>query len=258
MKPPLVLDLNCDVGEAETPEQVAQELRLLPLVTSVNVACGGHAGGPAAMRRTVQAARAQHLAIGAHPGFPDRTSHGRREQEWTTGSVRELIHSQVGALREICREESVRLSHVKPHGALYNMAARDRTLAEAIATAVFEFDPSLILVGLAGSALVAAGAALGLVTASEGFADRAYRSDGSLSPRDQPGAVIDDDSVAVAQALSITREGTVRAIDGSVLLLRIDTLCLHGDTPGALTLAQSLRRALVEAGVVLRRIEHDA
>ena len=256
MKSPLTVDLNCDMGEAETSEQVAQELQILPLVTSVNIACGGHAGNPTTMRRTVQAARAQNLAIGAHPGFPNRLSHGRREQEWTTKSVRELIHSQVGALREICREEGVRISHVKPHGALYNMAARDRSLADAIGTAVLDFDPALLLIGLAGSALIAAGEAVGLRVAAEGFADRGYRADGSLVPRNQPGAVVDDVAAVVAQALSLVRDGTVRTVDGTMLSLRIDSLCLHGDTAGALRLAQTIRRMLIEAGVALARIEH--
>lgn len=250
------IDLNCDLGEGATPEQLDLEARLMAYVTSVNIACGVHAGDAALMRRTVQLARQRGLAIGAHPGLPDRETRGRREQPLSHSFVLELILSQVGALMAICREEGVRLSHVKPHGALYNVAARDRTIAEAVAAGTAQNDGRLILVGSAGSELLAAGQAWGLAVASEGFADRAYDPAGRLVPRDHEGAVIHDESTVMARARSLIRNDMIQAVDGSLLHRRIDTLCLHGDTPGALQLAQALRRMLDEEGILVRRLDH--
>jgi UPF0271 protein len=251
-----LLDLNCDVGEAETAEDCTEEQAVLPFVTSINLACGGHAGSPAGMRRILEAALPLNLAIGAHPGFPDRASHGRRAQPWAASSVRDLISSQLEALRSMCRDAGAALSHIKPHGALYNMAAHDRLLADAIATAVRDLDPSLILVGLAGSELMAAGATIGLKVASEGFADRAYRPDGTLVPRDQTGALFEDQETVVEQAMTLARDGMVRTTSGSAVPREIHTLCLHGDTPGARHLARAVHRALTRAGIILQRIDH--
>lgn len=252
------IDLNCDLGEAVTTDQLEVEARLMTLVTSVNIACGVHAGDAALMRRTVRMALRHRLAIGAHPGLPDRESQGRREQPLSPSFVEELIRSQVGDLMRISQEEGARLSHVKPHGALYNMAARDRVIADAIATAVARLDHRLILVGLAGSALIAAGSAQGLRVAAEGFADRGYRADGSLVPRGQPGAILHDEATVLARARSLVAADRIAAIDGSLLHCQIHTLCLHGDTPDAVPLARALRVMFDEAGISATRVDHVA
>jgi UPF0271 protein len=210
------------------------------------------------MRNTVQLARQHDLAIGAHPGLPDRDSGGRREQPLSRSFVQDLILAQVGELMAISQAEGLRVSHVKPHGALYNMSARDPALADAIAEAVAHIDPRLILVGLAGSELLAAGQARGLAVAAEGFADRAYQADGRLVPRGQEGALIHDESTVVSRAHSLVHEGTIPAADGSLLHLHIDTLCLHSDTPGALRLAHALRGMFDDGGISVVRLDHVA
>lgn len=250
------IDLNCDLGEATTSEQLDIEARLMAYVTSVNIACGAHAGDATVMRRTVQLARQHDLAIGAHPGLPDRETRGRREQALSHELVRQLILSQVGELMAICQAEGVRLTHVKPHGALYNIAARDRGFADVIAEALAQIDQKLILVGLVGSELLAAGKARGLASAAEGFADRAYQADGRLVPRDREGALIHDESTVVSRAHSLIHDGTIAAIDGTLLHLRIDTLCLHGDTPNALRLAHALRTMFDDGSISVMRLDH--
>ncbi len=251
------IDLNCDLGEATTPEQLDVEARLMAYVTSVNIACGAHAGDASLMRRTVQLAQQHDLAIGAHPGLPDRDTRGRREQRLSQEFVQELVLSQVGELMAICQAEGLRLTHVKPHGALYNMAARDRTVADAIAASLERIDRRLILVGLAGSELLAAGQARGLSVAAEGFADRAYEADARLVPRDQEGALIHDESTVVSRAHSLIHDGMITAIDGTLLHLRIDTLCLHGDTPDSLRLAHALRTMFDDDGrIAVVRLDH--
>lgn len=252
------IDLNCDLGEGATQEQLDIEAHLMAYVTSVNIACGIHAGDAALMRSTVQLARQHDLAIGAHPGLPDRESRGRREQSLTRSVVQDLIYSQVGGLMAISQAEGLTLSHVKPHGALYNMAARDPALADAIAAGIAQIDRRLILVGLAGSALLAAGKTLGLAVAAEGFADRAYLADGRLVPRDQEGAVIHDESTVVSRAHSLVHDGTIAAIDGTPLRFHINTLCLHADTPGAVRLAHALRAMFDDGGISVVRLDHDA
>ncbi len=248
------IDLNCDVGEAVEPARLEVEARVLAHVTSVNIACGVHAGDPDLMRRTVHLALAHEVAIGAHPGLRDRDGQGRRERSLTEADVENLIAYQIGALAGICALAGAHLVHVKPHGALYTMAARDRRLADAVARAVAAADRRLILVGLAGSQLIAAGQAAGLATAEEAFVDRAYQVDGSLVPRDQPGALIYDEATVVARAVSLARDGIVPSLDGSPIRLRVDTLCLHGDTPGADRLARAVRNALTDAGIRIARL----
>lgn len=250
------IDLNCDLGEAATPAQRDAEARLMPYMTSVNIACGVHAGDTALMRSTVQLARQYDVAIGAHPGLPDRESRGRRELPLSQALVLDLILSQVSELMAIGQSEGIRLSHVKPHGALYNMAARDPELADAVAAGIVQLDQRLIVVGLAGSELLTAGRAHGLIVAAEGFADRGYRADGRLVPRTETHALIHDESTVVAQARSLVHEGTLAAVDGTLLHLHIDTLCLHGDTPGAVHLAQALRLMFDDDGISVRRLDH--
>ncbi len=246
------IDLNADVGEATTPLDELVELALLGLVTSVNIACGAHAGDPGAMRRLVTLAAAHGLNIGAHPGYPDPAHRGRRAFDLPPEQVRQLVRDQVDALSVIADERDVHLTHVKPHGALYNQAVHDAALARAIALGVHDVSPELRLIGLSGSTLIDAGVAVGLPVWREAFVDRAYQPDGSLRPRHLPGAVHTDPARAVSQAITMLLEGVVEASDGAVRVpVRPDTLCIHADTPGAVTLARLLRSALLDKGIVI-------
>lgn len=235
----MTIDLNCDVGEG-----CGFDEPLMALVTSANIACGGHAGNVATMRETAALARCFGVKVGAHPGFADREHFGRRECQLPERELTFLIQSQVEALRAFTA-----VTHVKPHGALYNQAARDRTTADVIAAAVRSVDPSLALFGLAGSELIRAGRRHGLRVVEEGFADRTYRSDGSLTPRSDPRAVIDNVKACVGQVLQIIRKGSVQALDGSLVPLQAQTICVHGDEPHCVTFAAALRGALETAGV---------
>lgn len=230
----MTIDLNADMGEGAGADEA-----LLGVVTSANVACGAHAGDPSLMRRTVRAARAAGVAVGAHPGFPDREHFGRRALSMTPQAIEDSVLYQIAALAGIAAAEGAALTHVKPHGALYNMAAKDQAMADAIAGAIAVFDPSLVMVGLPASALERAAEKAGLAFAAEGFADRAYEADGSLVARTKPGALITDPAAAAAGALRLARAGHVR------------TICIHSDTPGAEAIAAAVRRALDEAGAVV-------
>lgn len=241
------LDFNGDLGEG-----AGSDPDLLLVVTSANIACGGHAGDAAMMRSAVEAARRSGVAVGAHPGFEDAAGFGRRERRVSPAEAYDLVLGQVRRLQGVAGELGVRVTHVKPHGALYTMAARDGTLAGAVARAVREADARCWLVGLAGSALVEAGRAAGLRVAREGFADRVYEDDGSLTPRGRPDALVVDPSAAIAQVLSMVFEGRVEARGGRAVGLEVDTVCVHGDSPGAVMLARRVREALERAGVTLR------
>lgn len=243
------VDLNADVGEG-----LGQDPALFRIVTSASIACGFHAGDPGTMRATVALAREHGVAIGAHPSFPDLSGFGRREMTLTQDEVENAITYQLGALAEIAAAQGVTLRHVKPHGALYNMAARDAALADAIARAVAAFDPALVLFGLAGSQLIAAGKRMGLKTASEVFADRAYRRDGTLVPRTEAGAVIHEAAIVVPRVMAMVRDGAVTADDGTRVALQVDTICVHGDTPDAASLASRIREGLRDAGIDVRPI----
>lgn len=238
------IDLNCDLGEG-----AGQDAELMPLVTSANIACGGHAGDRESMRATVALARAHGVGVGAHPGFADRLNFGRRELASSPREIERLVTDQVAAL---CELADVR--HVKPHGALYTLAARERAVAEAIAAAVKAIDPGLVLFGLAGSESIRAGRAQGLRVAGEFFADRTYRGDGRLTPRGVPGALIEDEGAAVAQVLRLAREGVVRATDGADVRIEAETVCLHGDGPHAAAFARRLRAELEAAGIEVRSV----
>ncbi|HEX7554331.1 MAG TPA: 5-oxoprolinase subunit PxpA [Geothrix sp.] len=248
------IDLNCDMGESFGAWTMGQDEALLDLVTSANIACGLHAGDPATMLRTVRCAAAKGVALGAHPSLPDLQGFGRRTMGITLDEARGLVLYQVGALAAFAKAAGTRLRHVKPHGALYNMAARDRALADAIAGAVRDFDPALILVGLSGSELIKAGQEIGLSCASEVFADRGYEPDGSLSPRSAPGAMITDEDAAVARVLRMVLEGRVESRTGVDVGLQAETVCIHGDQPQALAFARRLRWALEEAGIEVRAL----
>lgn len=246
------IDLNADVGESLGPWPMGDDERLIPLVSSVNIACGAHAGDPLTMRRTVRLALAAGASLGAHPGYPDLVGFGRRDLAMSAEELEATILYQVAALEGIARAEGGRLGHVKAHGALYNRAAADLAVARPIAVAVSRLDASLALVGPPGSALLAAAAEAGLRGIAEGFADRAYEPDGTLRSRRLAGAVHADPAVAAAQAVSIAADGRVTAGDGSTLALRVDSLCVHGDSPDAVAIAAAVRGALEAAGIAVR------
>jgi UPF0271 protein len=248
------IDLNCDMGESFGAYTIGADEAVMTSITSANVACGYHGGDPGVMRRTIRLARHAAVAVGAHPGFPDLVGFGRREMRMAPQDVEDMVLYQIGALAAIARSESVELSHVKPHGALYNMAVTDKPLATAIARAVAAFDPALVFFALPDSELARAGAAIGLRVALEGFADRAYEPDGSLTPRSRSGAVIHDVDAVVARAIRMVADSVVVACDGSELEMHVDTICTHGDTPGAQTLTRALRAGLERAGVTVRAV----
>jgi len=239
------LDLNADVGEGDPEADAA----LLPLVSSANIACGLHAGDTHTMRATVALAMRNGVAVGAHPGFDDREGFGRRPQQLTAGEVRELFVRQLGALDAVARAAGTTLHHVKPHGALYNQAETDGALANAIVAAIRAYDPTLRLVGRAGSAMERVALAAGHPFSAEAFADRRYRADGTLLPRSEPGAVLTNPDAVARQVRKLVTDGEVFASDGSRLAVSFETLCVHGDTPGAATLARRIRQELDALGV---------
>lgn len=241
------LDFNCDLGEG-----CGSDAAIVPLVSSASIACGGHAGDAATMRETIALCLQHGVAIGAHPGFEDRTHFGRRDLALSSTEIHALVTRQVATLAAACAESGARLHHVKPHGALYNLAARDRAVADAITSAIAAFDPALILYGLSGSQLTDAGSAAGLRVVHEVFAERAYEADGTLVPRGTPGAVIEDLDASLAQVRTLLREGVAIASTGERVPLRADTLCLHGDRPDAAAFARALRNALEHEGVAIR------
>lgn len=245
------IDLNADVGESFGRWTLGDDAALCGAVTSVNIACGFHAGDPDVMRQTLAAARAAGVAVGAHPGFADLRGFGRREVTLSPSELEDLVLYQVGALAALARAEGLTLAHVKPHGALYNMASRDEDVAAAVARAVHWADRSLTLVGLAGSVLLAAGRRLGVSVAAEAFADRGYLSNGALAPRSLAGALISDPSIAASRAVRIVRDRSVESLDGSPIPVQADTLCVHGDTPDALAIARAVRSALESSGVTV-------
>jgi UPF0271 protein len=245
----MLVDLNCDLGESFGRYGLGEDEAMLRVVTSANIACGLHAGDPPVMARTVASAKRNGVATGAHPGYPDLQGFGRREMKLSPDELEAFILYQIGALAGFCHAAGVPLVHVKPHGALYNTIAREADLAAAVARAVSTFDPNLVVVTLPNSALEQAAHALGLRVAREGFADRVYRADGTLVPRSEPGAVIQDPVQAAERAVRMVTRGEVETTDRRIIPLRVDTLCIHGDTPGAAHIAAQLRAALEAAGV---------
>ncbi|MFI5357703.1 MAG: 5-oxoprolinase subunit PxpA [Opitutales bacterium] len=242
------VDLNCDLGEG-----AGHDAELMPLITSANIACGGHAGDEATMRATVTLAKAHGVAVGAHPGYPDRKNFGRRELRARPDEVMAWVTAQILALQHVAQGMGVSLVHVKPHGALYNQSARDRALADAVAQAVQAIDPGLVLVGPAGSELMAAGRRLGLTVAREAFADRAYRADDTLVPRSDPQALVADPEQVKRQVLRLVRDGVVGSVEGHSVAVTADTICLHGDGDHAVEFARTLRAALAGAGIAVER-----
>jgi 5-oxoprolinase (ATP-hydrolysing) subunit A len=251
MSTPYSVDLNCDLGESFGAYHMGNDEQLLPYVTSANIACGFHAGDPSVMRKTVQLCLQYNVAIGAHPGLPDLVGFGRREMAVTPEEVYDMVVYQTGALQAFAQAEGGTLHHVKPHGALYNMAAVNINLAEAIAEAIYKVKPEAILYGLAGSELMKAGIRLGLQTANEVFADRTYHQNGTLTPRKLPNALITDHEAAVQQVIRMIKEGKVRSLQGQDVGIQADTVCIHGDGLHALEFASHIRAALQIEGIAV-------
>ena len=244
-----IIDLNCDCGESFGAWVMGDDARVLPHVTSANIACGAHAGDPVVMRRTVRLARNLGVHAGAHPGFPDLQGFGRRAMPLTPDEVYAAVLAQIGALHAIARAEGATLTHVKPHGALYHSGVEFPDVARAIAEGVRRFRPSLVLVGAAASMLIEAGREAGLAVAEEAFADRRYQADGSTVPRGEAGALITDPDEAAEQSVLLARDRVAIAADGSRISVRADTLCLHGDTPGAEKIARRIHERFRAEGI---------
>lgn len=243
------IDLNCDLGESFGNYTCGMDEEILPFMTSANVACGFHASDPLVMQKTVRLAKAQGVQVGAHPGFRDLVGFGRRKMELPPAEITAIVEYQIGALSAFCTVEGIKMQHVKPHGALYNMAVKDEAIADAICAGIAAVDPRLILLGPAKSCLVAAAKRAGLPVAREFFADRAYEEDGSLVARSKPGAVLTDKNAAIERVLRMLEKGTVTAITGREIEAEADSICIHGDSPAALEFARNIHAALLEAGI---------
>lgn len=246
------IDLNSDLGESFGVWALGDDTRVLDYVTSANIACGFHAGDPHIMLQTVHAARERGVAVGAHPGYPDLVGFGRRSMTCSAEEVYAFCLYQIGALAAVCRAERVPLCHVKPHGALYNQSCSDGQLARAIARAVHDAAPDLILLGLAGTEHEAAAQDVGVRFAAEAFADRAYQPDGSLVPRSQKGAILHDPEIIAARVIQMATDGTVQTDSGVTMSVRVDSICVHGDNPAACQVVLAVRSALDKAGTRVR------
>lgn len=247
-----VVDLNCDMGESFGAYKLGRDSEVLKFVTSANIACGFHAGDPATMRQTVKLALEHRVALGAHPGLQDLVGFGRRDMDLSPQEAYDIVVYQIGALWGFVRAQGAKLQHVKAHGSLYNMAARNAGLAEAIAEAVYKVDPELILFGLAGSELIQAGKKAGLRTASEVFSDRTYQSDGSLTSRRLPDALITDEEQSVKQVIRMVAEGKVLSQQNVDVAIQADTICIHGDGIHAVEFAGKIRSSLTAAGITVQ------
>ena len=246
------IDLNSDLGELEGRDARLNDRKLMEFISSANVACGAHAGSPEIMRSTVLAAKETGTAIGAHPGFPDRENFGRTNMVMSTDEIKKLVKDQILALKEMAEAEGLKLQHVKPHGALYNMSAKDPAMARAIAEAIYETDKDLIFMGLSASEHIKAATEAGLRSVSEVFGDRAYMDDGSLVPRTMEGAVIHDPDLVIGRVLRMIKEGKVESINGNDIPISAGSVCVHGDTPEALEFLSEIAAALREEGIEVR------
>ncbi len=245
------VDLNSDIGESFGDYVLGMDEEVLKYITSANIACGWHGGDAMVMDRTVVIAKKLHTAIGVHPGFPDLMGFGRREIKITYEETKNYIKYQIGALWAFAKAHGVTLQHVKPHGAFYNMAAKDAQMAKAIAEAVYEVDKELILVGLANSEMTKAGKEVGLKVANEVFADRAYNADGSLVSRNIKGSVIHDKDVAINRVIRMVKEGMVTSVTGDDVCIQADTICVHGDNPSAVLFVKEIRKAMENEGITV-------
>lgn len=245
------IDLNCDLGESFGNYKIGMDEQVIPLITSANVACGYHASDPLVMDQTIGRAKEAGIGIGAHPGFPDLMGFGRRNMNVSPAEARAYVTYQLGALGAFCKRHGVSMQHVKPHGALYNMAAKDPKLAKAICEAIREYDENLIVMALSGGEMITAAKELGLRTALEVFADRAYEEDGSLVDRRKEGAVITDENLAIERVVCIVKEQKVTAITGKDIPIKADSVCVHGDGVKALEFVAKIRERMKEEGIEL-------
>ena len=241
------IDINCDLGEGIGIDEL-----IMPYISSANIACGYHAGNENTMKQTVELCKKYNVAVGAHPSYPDRENFGRTDMLLHPGEIYEMIVKQINGLEKIAEENDVPVHHVKPHGALYNMAARDKMLAPFVALAILDTNSKYILYGLSGSYLIKEGKNLGVKTASEAFADRTYKDDGMLTPRNKPGALITDADKAVAQVLQMVKEGTVTSTNGKKIPIAAETICIHGDGDHAVEFAKAINQALKAEGIEIR------
>ncbi|MGE6487031.1 LamB/YcsF family protein [Paenisporosarcina sp. NPDC076898] len=248
------VDLNCDMGESFGAYKMGNDEEILDFVTSANIACGFHAGDPSTMRKTVKLALEKGVGIGAHPGFQDLTGFGRRNIFVSPQEAYELVVYQIGALYGFVKSEGGVMQHVKPHGALFNMAATDAALSEAIAEAIYAVNPELVLFGLSGSEIVKAGEKIGLRTANEVFSDRTYQADGTLTSRKEANALITDTDTAIGQVVRMVREGLVTSTDGKEVTIQADTVCIHGDGVHALDFARRISQTLKTSEIDIRKI----
>lgn len=245
------VDLNADLGESFGAYTIGMDADVLRYITSANVACGFHAGDPVVMQKTVKLAAECGTAVGAHPGYPDLMGFGRRNMKVKPEEAKAYIKYQVGALMAFTKAAGIKMQHVKPHGAFYNMAAVDDKLAKAICEGIYEVDPELIMLGLAGSAHIRAAKEVGLKVASEVFADRAYMEDGTLVPRTMPGAMVHDKDLAIARTVRMVKEGVVETITGKIIPIQADSICVHGDNPDAIGFVKNIRDTLEREGVAV-------
>ena len=243
------IDLNCDMGESFGNYKIGQDDEVMKYITSSNIACGFHAGDPNVMRFTVRLAKEKNVAIGAHPGFPDLMGFGRRNIDIHPEEIKNMMVYQIGALQAIARSEGLQIQHVKPHGALYNMMANDETLGAAVVEAILSINQDLILIALAQSKVLEIAQKLGLRVGSEGFADRAYNSDGTLVKRSIEGAVIHEPELVAHRVLKMARDHEIETIDGKMIHLKIDTICLHGDNENALDVIEAIRNILDQKNI---------
>lgn len=243
------VDLNSDIGESFGNYNLGLDEEVAKYISSANIACGFHAGDPNVMEKTVKTAISENVSIGAHPGYPDLMGFGRRNINVSANEVKNYIKYQIGALWAFAQSSGIKLQHVKPHGAMYNMAAKNKELAKAIAEGIYEVDSDLILVGLANSELIRAGLEVKLKVANEVFADRAYNTDGTLVPRGKEGAVIHDTDIAIKRVIKMVKEGKVKTITGEEINIKADTICVHGDNPQAVDFVNNIKKTLENEGI---------
>ncbi len=247
----LRVDLNCDLGESFGNYKLGLDEEVIKFISSANVACGFHASDPLVMAKTVKIAKDAGVAVGAHPGFPDLTGFGRRNMNVLPAELKAMVQYQIGALKAFCDSNKIKMQHVKPHGAMYNMAAKDEKLAIAIAEGIAEVDDSLILLGLSGSEMLKAAEKMGLKSKKEVFADRAYEEDGTLVARTKPGSMITDENLAIERVLQMIKKGSVKAVTGKEIPIEADSICVHGDSPKALDFVKKIRAALLSEEIEL-------
>ncbi|MCR4953642.1 MAG: LamB/YcsF family protein [Treponema sp.] len=243
------VDLNCDLGESFGNYKIGMDEEVIKFISSANIACGFHASDPLVMAKTVEMAKENRVKVGAHPGFPDLVGFGRRNMNVSASELKTMVQYQIGALNAFCIAKGVKMNHVKSHGAMYNMAAKDIKLASAIAEGIAEVDTSLILLGLSGSQLINAAKEVGLKTASEVFADRAYEEDGSLVARTKSGAVITNEEEVFNRVIGMIKTGRVKAITGKEIPIQVDSICVHGDNPKALNFVRMIRERLIQENI---------